>query len=241
MQRNLVLPHRQHAARMQDLRAVARDFLGLVVVQGAQQPRGRDGARVGAEHARNVGPNLEARRARAWPRNTSPRCPSRRARAAPCRPRRSTAMKPCVITTRSSARHCVLQALHRARNRRWPTASSPSALAPWRALGAQHRARIRPRRSRCPGRSRTPRPSAVASSSPIAMTLRARAVVRRSRVLPALRGHALASSARKRSNTLARHDPRALRQIAVHGLDALERRAVRTRQRRPRAGIRVDR
>ena len=62
MQRNLVLPHRQDAARMQDLGAVARDFLRFVVVQRAQQPRRRDGARIGAEQARHVGPDLEARR-----------------------------------------------------------------------------------------------------------------------------------------------------------------------------------
>ena len=62
MQRNLVLPHRQHAARMQHLGAVAGDFLRFVVVQRPQQPCRRDGARVGAEHARNVGPDLEAHR-----------------------------------------------------------------------------------------------------------------------------------------------------------------------------------
>ena len=39
VQRNPVLPHRQHAARMQHLGAVAGDLLRLVVVQGAQQPR----------------------------------------------------------------------------------------------------------------------------------------------------------------------------------------------------------
>ena len=62
MQRNLVLPDGQDAARMQDLCAVAGDFLGLVVVQGAQQPGGRHGAGIGAEHARYIGPNLETRR-----------------------------------------------------------------------------------------------------------------------------------------------------------------------------------
>ncbi len=83
MQRNLVLPHRQDAARMQDLCAVAGNFLGFVVVQGAQQPRGRHGARIGAEHAGHVGPNLEARSRAVWPQNTHRRCPIRRGPAAP--------------------------------------------------------------------------------------------------------------------------------------------------------------
>ncbi len=47
---------------MQNLRAVARDFLRLVVMQRAQQPRGGDRARIGAEHSRDIGPNLETHR-----------------------------------------------------------------------------------------------------------------------------------------------------------------------------------
>ena len=62
MQRNLVLAHRQDAARVQYLGAIAGDFLRFIVMQGAQQPRRRHGARIGAEHAGHVGPDLEARR-----------------------------------------------------------------------------------------------------------------------------------------------------------------------------------
>ena len=48
---------------MQHLGAAAGDFLRLVVVQLAQQARGRRGARVGAEHAGHVGPDLQPPRA----------------------------------------------------------------------------------------------------------------------------------------------------------------------------------
>ena len=59
VQRNLVLARRQDAARVQDPGAAGGDFLGLVVVQRAQKARGGRGARVGAEHARHVGPDLQ--------------------------------------------------------------------------------------------------------------------------------------------------------------------------------------
>ena len=59
MQWNLVLPHGQHAARMQHLGAVACDLLRLIVVQLAQQSRSRHRARIGAEQTRHIGPNLE--------------------------------------------------------------------------------------------------------------------------------------------------------------------------------------
>ena len=61
VKRNPVLAHRQDAARMQNLRAVARDLLRLVVMQRAQQPRGGDRPRIGAEHSRDIGPDLQAR------------------------------------------------------------------------------------------------------------------------------------------------------------------------------------
>ena len=88
VQRNAVLPHRQDAARVQHLRAAGGDLLGLVVVQRAQQPRGGRGARIGAEHAGHVGPDLQPLRPPAWRRDTPRRCPSRRGRAAPCCRRR---------------------------------------------------------------------------------------------------------------------------------------------------------
>ena len=63
VQRDAVLARRQDAARVQHLRAAGGDLLRLVVVQRAQQARGRGGARIGAEHARHVGPDLQALRA----------------------------------------------------------------------------------------------------------------------------------------------------------------------------------
>jgi hypothetical protein len=46
---------------MQNLCAIAGDFLGLIVVQCTQQTRGRHGARIGAEHAGDIGPNFQPR------------------------------------------------------------------------------------------------------------------------------------------------------------------------------------
>ena len=62
VQRNAVLLDRHDAAGMQNLRAAAGDFLRLVVFECAQQPRGRHRARVRAEHARHVGPDLQPAR-----------------------------------------------------------------------------------------------------------------------------------------------------------------------------------
>ena len=63
VQRDAVLARRQDAARVQHLGAAGGDLLRLVVVQRAQQARGRRGARIGAEHARHVGPDLQPLRA----------------------------------------------------------------------------------------------------------------------------------------------------------------------------------
>ena len=63
VQRDAVLPRRQDAARVQDLGAAGGDLLRLVVVQRAQQPRRRRRARIRAEHARHVGPDLQPLRA----------------------------------------------------------------------------------------------------------------------------------------------------------------------------------
>ena len=59
VQRDAVLACRQDAARMQHLRAAGGDLLCLIVVQRAQQPCGWGGARIGAEQARHVGPDLQ--------------------------------------------------------------------------------------------------------------------------------------------------------------------------------------
>ena len=58
-QRNRILLDRQDAARMQHLGAARGDFLRFVVVERLEQPRVRHRARVGGEHARHVGPDLE--------------------------------------------------------------------------------------------------------------------------------------------------------------------------------------
>ena len=62
VQRNAVLLHRHDAAWMQHLRAAARDLLRLVVFERAQQPCRRHRARIGAEHARHVGPDFQPTR-----------------------------------------------------------------------------------------------------------------------------------------------------------------------------------
>ncbi len=51
---------RQDAARMQHLGAAARDLLCFVVVERTQQARARHRVRIRGEHARHVGPDLEA-------------------------------------------------------------------------------------------------------------------------------------------------------------------------------------
>ena len=63
MQRNAVMARRQNAAGVQDFRAARGDFLSFVIVQRTQQARRRRRARVGAEHAGHVGPDLEPLRA----------------------------------------------------------------------------------------------------------------------------------------------------------------------------------
>ena len=62
MQRDSVLAQRRNATRMQHLGPIAGDFLRLVVMQRAQQPRTRHIARIRTEHARNIGPDLQAQR-----------------------------------------------------------------------------------------------------------------------------------------------------------------------------------
>ena len=62
MQRDLVLAHRQDAARVQNLGTVARNFLRFVVVQGAQQPRGGHQPRIGAEQTGNIRPYFQPHR-----------------------------------------------------------------------------------------------------------------------------------------------------------------------------------
>ena len=62
VQRNAVLLDRHDAAGMQNLRAAAGDFLRLVVLERAQQARSGHRARIGAEHAGHVGPDLQAAR-----------------------------------------------------------------------------------------------------------------------------------------------------------------------------------
>ena len=62
VQRDAVLLHGHDAAGMQHLRAAAGDFLRLVVLERAQQPRRRHRARIRAEHARHVGPDLQPAR-----------------------------------------------------------------------------------------------------------------------------------------------------------------------------------
>ncbi len=60
VERDVVLAGGQDAARVQHLRAVARDFLRFVVVERLEHARRRRGARVRAEHAGHVRPDFEA-------------------------------------------------------------------------------------------------------------------------------------------------------------------------------------
>ncbi len=61
-QRNTERPQRRQAAWVQHRAPRRCEFLGLVVMQRHQQPRGRHHARVGREHAGNVRPHLETPR-----------------------------------------------------------------------------------------------------------------------------------------------------------------------------------
>ena len=143
VQRNAVLARRQDAARVQHLRAAGGDLLGLVVVQRAQQPRGGRGARVGAEHAGHVGPDLQPLRRAAWRRDTPRRCPSRRGPRSTVLPSSSLAMKPWVMTSAAAGREARLRA--RASGAKLHSADSTLALGERAAtLRAQHGARVDP-------------------------------------------------------------------------------------------------
>ncbi len=58
-ERDAIVLDRQNAARVQHLGAARGDLLCLVVVERSEQAGVRHGARVGREHARHVGPDLE--------------------------------------------------------------------------------------------------------------------------------------------------------------------------------------
>jgi hypothetical protein len=234
MQRNFVLAHRQHAARMQHLGAVARDFLSLVVVQGAQQARGRNGARVGAEQARHVGPDFQARGRELGGEIRAEVSEPPRPRST-VSPASLAAMKPCVMMTPSMPATLPERPIGREIAGRRQKARLHVGAGT--LLGAQHAARIDPANA-MPCALRNAQPSAVASSSPIAMTC-ARPRSSTSRLAQSPRRDSSAPRGTSRTADPARRQLPS--QIAVHALDALEspRRALPPP--RPRAAIRGDR
>src|ERR1700730_19262002 len=60
VQWNSILPCRQDAPRMQHLRAAGGDLLRLIVMEVSQQPGSWSRPRIRAEHAGDVGPDLQA-------------------------------------------------------------------------------------------------------------------------------------------------------------------------------------
>ena len=220
------------------LGAVARDFLRLIVMQGAQQPRGRDGARIGAEHAGHVGPDLKPRglelggEIRA--RGIRAAAPEQHGVAGGVggdeslrddRPARARATR-----------------LQR-RIRREIAGRRQQARLDVGARGAAPRAAPcahRPRRCGCPARSGMSRPTAVASNSPIAMTRARCRSLQAARLRPAAPARRL-SSAMKALEARARRDPQLRGEIPMQRLDACERRRHGRRPARRPAGTRADR
>ena len=125
---------RQDAARMQHLGAAAGDLLRFVVMQRAQQPRLRRVARIGAEHARHVGPDLQPPRARAWRRRYAAEVSEPPRPSSTVSPAASLAMNPWVTTTPGTRAELRAAAPGRARTRRSPTEN-------WRAPRRRRAAR----------------------------------------------------------------------------------------------------
>ena len=159
------------AARMQHLGAGGGDFLRFLVVQARQQARIRHLARIGAEHAGHVGPDLDAAARRAARRSTPPRYPNRRDRGSRCRRRRARAMKPWVDQQRAGcrAKRCAQRGIGR-RSRRTPTGAAPSRSGSAARLALQPVARIQPADVQALRRAGRPTPSVEDSSSPCAST-----------------------------------------------------------------------
>ena len=128
---------------MQHLGAAAGDLLRLIVVQRAQQPRLRRRARIGAEHARHVGPDLQRARLQ-----LGREVGGRGIRAAAAEQHgvaRGIAGDEALRQNDTGQRRRAAPAAPRRReNRRSPTDNSTRALASARSLGLQPSARIPP-------------------------------------------------------------------------------------------------
>ncbi len=237
MQRNPVLTHRHHAARVQDLGAVARNLLRLVVMQRAQQPRRRYGARVGAEHARHVGPNLQARR-----RELGGEIRSRGIRAAAPEQHRlarivrgDESLRDDDLAARVATR---LAARNRAQNHRSPTENPPSRSRSSRG-SARNTSRASTQSVAMPWAFKKAAPKLVASNSPIAMM---RARMRSSSVAVLRQGVGTAPQFLEEAlEPRAGIDPEAVREISMRRFQCVRaRRPVCRRAQRP-AAPRADR